>query len=1531
MTTSASERARPAAARARPSRWLGLLALMLWMLPIGAWALSCPANKECVPVSSTPWCWAMPNSGCGVQPPGDFCPERATPGFRSYEAQMDWQIVNLIACSGYVSGSTIGPYNAEICTGGSGVLTPTSCSQTWRVSLTSSNGNSVEQHPSGVRQRFFYCPAGYSTNSTQGRCERERVPCDGCEGEGSSGANTLVGNPISPYSQEKRLAVTDHSGSGGPSLTRYYNSQSPHQPEEPGSTSPLPFGPNWSSNWHASLRIDSTTMRALRPNGTQVQFTQSGGNWTAWQGETMVLYPVSPPAADGTAWTLTLSNDTVEGYDTDGKLLHRTARDARRFTLEYDVQGRLESVRSDSGRALNFTWSGVSGADRIASVETPDGTTLSYAYDPIYTQLTIVSDSLGPRVTYLYGEPAFSASVQYINNYLLTGVLDASGSRYATYRYAADGSAFESFHAGDVNKFTVEKGSSVADITSATGFERRVFSLIAGARRVTSVVRRACSSCPILYTRTYSYDANGFTNVAKDFNGTNTDHDYDARGLEIRRIEAQGKDTQPANPVSQERKIETDWHASLRVPNERRIYRCSAPNTSAQACSTATSTRWQLESLSRYAYNARGQATAMCQVDPGNGTALAYVCGSSTNAPAGVRQTLTRYCEPADVSLGTCPLIGLVTATDGPRTDVSDVSAYTYFNADHASCASAPTTCPYRKGDLQAVSNALSQSSQYLSYDGAGRVTRMMDANGVISDLSYHPRGWLLTRTLRANSDGTPNAALDAVTTLSYNGDGQVTRVTQPDGAYIDYTYDAAHRLTDITDNLGNTLSYTLDAAGNRTAENTRDPSNTLTRTLGRVYDSLGRLHKLLNAQSAETVFTYDGNGNQDTVTDALLRVTDSNVDPLNRLIQSTDALMGNTQYRYDARDNLTRVIDAKGLATDYVYDGLSDLMQLVSPDTGTTNYTYDSAGNRATQTDARGVTSTYSHDVLNRLTGIAYPTSSHNVAFSYDQNHAACASDELFGIGRLTGFSDPSGSTQLCYDRRGNVVRKIAVVNGITTTTRWAYNKADRMTQLVYPSGSVVNYSHDALGRISAINVTPAGGSAQTLVSAVSYYPYGPVKQITWGNGATSLRSYDQNYWIDSINSSQASGLDLEFTLDAVGNITGLSDVIGGVPPNNSYSYDALYRLTDVDSGVSNVESYSYDPIGNRLSKLIGAAPAAIPYTYPPTSHRLSSVGGVSRSYDANGNTLAQDTGASAAFAYDERNRLAARMVSGNASHGYAYNARGERVLKTDVSTSANSRLYAYDESGRLLSESDSSGAALQEMLWLDDLPVGVIAGGVLHHIQPDHLGSPRKVIDATANAAIWDWPILDNPFGEAAPDQDPDGNSVPFVMNLRFPGQYFDAETGLHYNYFRDYEPGTGRYVESDPIGLRGGVNSYAYVDNAPTIWTDALGLKSSGGYNPYEECVAKATKKCAGSFSWVCQRFGGYEGAELIALVERCKLVARGSCRVVPDRVVPPRDRREHDAAMDTHKKKCEKTCPARELNCDDWLSCIEKQVP
>ncbi|MGD9582222.1 MAG: RHS repeat domain-containing protein [Lysobacterales bacterium] len=250
------------------------------------------------------------------------------------------------------------------------------------------------------------------------------------------------------------------------------------------------------------------------------------------------------------------------------------------------------------------------------------------------------------------------------------------------------------------------------------------------------------------------------------------------------------------------------------------------------------------------------------------------------------------------------------------------------------------------------------------------------------------------------------------------------------------------------------------------------------------------------------------------------------------------------------------------------------------------------------------------------------------------------------------------------------------------------------------------------------------------------------------------------------------------------------------------------------------------------------------LPYSYSNDSHRLLAVGASGRSYDANGNTTRRDltSRSDATLGYDERNRLVSVASSGGTTR-YRHNARGERVYKQVF---GKTRRYAYDAAGRILVEDASAaGGQVQEFLWLDDLPVGLLNGTNLYPIQPDHLGSPRKVTNQKLTAPIlfWHWPILDNPFGEAQANQDPDGDRKAFPFHLRFPGQQYDPETGLHYNYFRDYEPGVGRYVESDPVGLGAGTSTFSYVNGDPVTNIDVFGLRPrcmpGFGFNGLRQC--------------------------------------------------------------------------------------------
>jgi RHS repeat-associated protein len=250
------------------------------------------------------------------------------------------------------------------------------------------------------------------------------------------------------------------------------------------------------------------------------------------------------------------------------------------------------------------------------------------------------------------------------------------------------------------------------------------------------------------------------------------------------------------------------------------------------------------------------------------------------------------------------------------------------------------------------------------------------------------------------------------------------------------------------------------------------------------------------------------------------------------------------------------------------------------------------------------------------------------------------------------------------------------------------------------------------------------------------------------------------------------------------------------------------------VASPLPNSQAFDYDGNGNRTLLTENATPFL--YSSLAGSNRLLSTAGPqakSYSYDLAGNITGDGVHT---YGYDDRGRFI-NLDSGTVT--YSHNGQGQRVTKNNGTTV----LFAYDEAGNLIGEYDASGNVVQEHVWFNSAPVAVLEGANKHYVHTDHLGTPRAVSDG--NTVIWRWES--DPFGSTTANEDPDGNSTAFTYNLRFPGQYYDVESALHYNYYRTYDPSTGRYLESDPIGLGGGLNTYGYVGGNPLSAFDPFGL--------------------------------------------------------------------------------------------------------
>jgi YD repeat-containing protein len=496
---------------------------------------------------------------------------------------------------------------------------------------------------------------------------------------------------------------------------------------------------------------------------------------------------------------------------------------------------------------------------------------------------------------------------------------------------------------------------------------------------------------------------------------------------------------------------------------------------------------------------------------------------------------------------------------------------------------------------------------------------------------------------VRASTAGTPSSS-DSTTTVAYNPDGTVHSITDPDGVVTTYTYDAAHRLTDVTDVSGNHIHYTLAASGNRTSEQVLTSTGAVVRSLGRAFNPLGQL-TALNDGLERTVFSasstdsYDGNGNLAHSTDGLGIQQKHVFDGLDRLVstlkdyQGTNAATANSQAvtTFDALDRATGFSDPDGLNTTYDIDALGNTTGLHSPDTGSTARAFDIVGNVTTSTDATNVSHTSTFDADNRLLTTTYADTTLNVQYKYDEADSITGCTGSVSKGRLTRIIEGNGGLVYCYDRRGNVLKKLQTVGTVTRTATYAWTLADRLKSVTTPNGTVIAYTRNTLGRITAVKATPTGGAATTVASAVTYRPFGPVASYKLGDGQTVTLTYDATSALTDIASTAFT---LHVKRDVMGNIVALGNAAGVPSPLETYGYDALYRLTGVNAASgSSVEAYTYNKIGDRLTK---TAPGLLTgaYTYAPDTHHLMGVGTTTRQVDVRGDTTA-DVLASGTYGY--------------------------------------------------------------------------------------------------------------------------------------------------------------------------------------------------------------------------------------------------------------------------------------------------------
>jgi RHS repeat-associated protein len=688
---------------------------------------------------------------------------------------------------------------------------------------------------------------------------------------------------------------------------------------------------------------------------------------------------------------------------------------------------------------------------------------------------------------------------------------------------------------------------------------------------------------------------------------------------------------------------------------------------------------------------------------------------------------------------------------DGRLTSVTDpldsVTSHTYDDA----------------GRLSSTVDPLDQETSFV-YDDAGRLTSQTDPLGHATSFVYDAAG----RQLEVAD------ALDNATEYGYDDAGQLVSVTDATDRTTTYDYDAAGQLVSVVDNAEHETVNGYDLAGRLTSVEL--PSGAIT-TYG--YDERGLLVSEIDPLLRETTYAYDDAGQQTAMTDPRGNTTAYDYDDVGRLETVTDELDGAVELGYDATGQLTSMTDALGSTWSYGYDALGNRDEVTDPLERVVSWEFDLAGRLVERVDARDITTMYGYDDSGRQTSATYPGGS--ASFSYDDAGRRTSMTDATGTtnwayddaDRITSVQAPGGSIGYGYDLAG---RRASMSLPGDRTIAYTYNTAGQLGSITDPSDRIVTFGYDVDGNRTSIS------RPGDVISTYAYDDAAQVTSITHADGATPLLSFD-------------------YTYDDAGNRTSVVSSSG----TESYTYDALNRLTEVSYPGGPSVSYTYDAAGNRASETHGAV--TDDYTYDDAG-QLTAVESTEYDYDENGNLVS--AGADT-FAWDHDNRLISASVGAHEA-SYAYDGDGVRTgaevdeVETDLLVDRGFGLPTIVDDGT------------NAYLHAEGL-VSEVSGTDATWALTDALGSVRGLTDGTgALTGTADWEAFGAPrtsTGEASA--------------FGFTSEPIDP-TGLVHLRARWLDPATGRFASADTVSPNAvgtqGYNLYAYAADNPATWTDPTG---------------------------------------------------------------------------------------------------------
>ncbi len=688
-----------------------------------------------------------------------------------------------------------------------------------------------------------------------------------------------------------------------------------------------------------------------------------------------------------------------------------------------------------------------------------------------------------------------------------------------------------------------------------------------------------------------------------------------------------------------------------------------------------------------------------------------------------------------------------------------------------------------------------------ISHDAAGNRVRVVDAEGKASAFEYDARDRLIKAVNPAGDE----------TLFTYDAAGRIIRLTDPEGLARDYTYDSRGRLTAAIDGSGSVIRLEYaDASGCPDCRGSFDePSRIVTPTFTREieYDVRGRKVREMDRASGmeprSTRYVHDAGGSVTAVIAPDSQVTRFTHDALGRLSEVRDPLGGTVRYEYDDRDNLAALVDPNGHRLRFEYDRNNRLAREIRPLGQETTYLYDSRSRLVRKADPKNQVASYVYDDAGRLAELrTYGTGDHtnpvkSVSFTYDR------------VGNLKGYDDGVTSARYEYDDAYRKILEMVNMGSFELSAATAWYRNGTKKSYTGPGGLTTHYTYDAGNRLMGVEIPGKGfitvNERQWLL---------PARVTTPGGGSREL-AYDPLMRLETLRGKDPAGallIDRSFSRDALDRITAKRTEGGEV----AYTYDELGRLTEVRGPGALTETFTHDAAGNRLR----ADASRGEWTYNANGELLG-FDGATFSHDLNGNLEEAVSGGEAIrYVHNVEDQLErVETASGRVVAEYGYDPFGRRLWKE---VGGRRTHYFHAEEG-LVAEYDGTGKEIRSYgfkpgsLWTTD-PLFMKEGSEVYFYHNDHLGTP-VILTASSGRIVWS--ARYGAFGAAEVDP-----ASLVENNLRFPGQYYDAETGLHYNFQRTYHPGLGRYLEPDPLGVGGSANPYGYPQD-PVNVIDPLGL--------------------------------------------------------------------------------------------------------